>query len=401
MTHRPVATVGRPTAGGEPLGPAVASFLAERDLAPSSRRVYVLALHRLLDRVDADTPLAEVSPRMLAEFMTATYPHLAPASYNRVVATLASLFAYTTRQGWTPTSPATGLERRRPRSDRATPARARAIPAAELLAFLDADHPLLEKTLWWLLYETAARAGEVLALNIADLDLGCPVRRGRRQGRRSHTAATTGSSPAAGGRRQGRRAARPRGWLGRGRARPGPTGGGGVPGRQPARSGSSPGSRMIRAADSASADLGLASWRVGRLTCWLVDPYGPRAMPMESLTDAQKVAGHGRFDGVPSRADLERFFFLDGCRPRTKPRSCSSTPRQHRRWVLRATALGTPGIRRDGVPGGAALRPTRPLVAQPVALQPEPSSRPCTGQVITTLGSVVIEAVASRYRLEP
>src|SRR5664280_3896735 len=104
------APAGGPTAGGEPLGPAVASFLAERDLAPSSRRVYVLALHRLLDRVDADTPLAEVSPRMLAEFMTATYPHLAPASYNRVVATLASLFAYTTRQGWTPTSPATGLE---------------------------------------------------------------------------------------------------------------------------------------------------------------------------------------------------------------------------------------------------------------------------------------------------
>ena len=171
MTHRPVATAGGPTAGGEPLGPAVASFLAERDLAPSSRRVYVLALHRLLDRVDADTPLAEVSPRMLAEFMTATYPHLAPASYNRVVATLASLFAYTTRQGWTPTSPATGLERRRPRSDRAAHARARAIPAAELLAFLDADHPLREKTLWWLLYETAARAGEVLALNVADLDL--------------------------------------------------------------------------------------------------------------------------------------------------------------------------------------------------------------------------------------
>src|SRR5664280_2541869 len=68
------------------------------------------------------------------------------------------------------------------------------------------------------------------------------------------------------------------------------------------------GSRMIRAADSASADLGLASWRVGRLTCWLVDPYGPRAMPMEFLTDAQ-VAAYGRFDGVPSRAELERFFF--------------------------------------------------------------------------------------------
>ena len=59
MTHRPVATTGWPTAGGEPLGPAVASFLAERDLAPSSRRGYVLALRRLRDRLGADTP----SPR--------------------------------------------------------------------------------------------------------------------------------------------------------------------------------------------------------------------------------------------------------------------------------------------------------------------------------------------------
>ena len=33
-------------------------------------------------------------------------------------------------------------------------------------------------------------------------------------------------------------------------------------------------------------------------------------MPRGFLTDAQ-VAGYGRFDGVPSRADLERFFFLD------------------------------------------------------------------------------------------
>ena len=35
---------------------------------------------------------------MLAEFMAARYPHLAAASWNRVVATLGSFFAYTTRQ---------------------------------------------------------------------------------------------------------------------------------------------------------------------------------------------------------------------------------------------------------------------------------------------------------------
>jgi hypothetical protein len=44
-------------------------------------------------------------------------------------------------------------------------------------------------------------------------------------------------------------------------------------------------------------------------------------VPLDFLTDGQ-VAAYGRFDGVPSRADLERFFFLDnadrdliGCTP--------------------------------------------------------------------------------------
>ena len=33
-------------------------------------------------------------------------------------------------------------------------------------------------------------------------------------------------------------------------------------------------------------------------------------MPVEFLSDEQ-VAAYGRFDGVPSRAELERFFLLD------------------------------------------------------------------------------------------
>lgn len=155
----------------EALAPAVAAFLAERDLAPSSHRVYALALDRLVDYLGPERPLAQVGPRVLARFMTTRYSHLAPASWNRVAATLGSFFAYTTRQGWTATSPAAGLERRRPRTDRETHARTRAIPEAELFAFLGGDHPLREKTLWWLLYETAARANEVLALDIDDLDL--------------------------------------------------------------------------------------------------------------------------------------------------------------------------------------------------------------------------------------
>jgi hypothetical protein len=49
------------------------------------------------------------------------------------------------------------------RPGRARP-RARAVPAAELLAFLDADHPLRDKTLWWLaVRDRRPRQGEVLA----------------------------------------------------------------------------------------------------------------------------------------------------------------------------------------------------------------------------------------------
>jgi len=103
--------------------------------------------------------------------MRASYQHLAPASWNRVTATLGSFFAYTTRQGWTAKSPAAGLERRRARTSRDESVRRRAIPEPELTAFLDTEHPLREKTLWWLLYETAARASEILALNVEDVDL--------------------------------------------------------------------------------------------------------------------------------------------------------------------------------------------------------------------------------------
>jgi site-specific recombinase XerD len=133
--------------------------------------VYALALARLQEQLGADTPVGQITARRLAQFMGSSYQHLAPASWNRVVATLGSFFAYTTRQGWTGKSPAAGLERRRSQTSRDDHLRRRAIPKLELTAFLDAQHPLREKTLWWLLYETAARANEILALNVADLDM--------------------------------------------------------------------------------------------------------------------------------------------------------------------------------------------------------------------------------------
>ncbi|PZS26944.1 MAG: hypothetical protein DLM58_19690 [Pseudonocardiales bacterium] len=68
---------------------------------------------------------------------------------------------------------------------------------------------------------------------------------------------------------------------------------------------------MSRAAVSASDDL-LVGLRFGSSDGRVLELMGLRlrSMPLEFLTDAQ-VARYGRLDGVPSRADLERFFVLD------------------------------------------------------------------------------------------
>ena len=99
MARQTRAKMTRLPVGGEPLDAAVTAFLTERDLAPSRHRVYAFALDRLTDHLGPDTPVEQVSPRMLVDFMAVRYPRLAPATWNRVVATLGSFFAYTTRQG--------------------------------------------------------------------------------------------------------------------------------------------------------------------------------------------------------------------------------------------------------------------------------------------------------------
>ena len=73
--------------------------------------------------------------------------------------------SFWTGQGWLAADPTRRLRRR----GRA-PDRTRAPGAAEIEALLELDVPLREKTLWTMLYETAARSSEVLALNVEDLD---------------------------------------------------------------------------------------------------------------------------------------------------------------------------------------------------------------------------------------
>jgi site-specific recombinase XerD len=164
-----VARLPHPSVG---LGSAVEAFLDDRDLADTTHRVYELTLGALTKDLGAEAEVATIGRDDLRAFLRRRHGGAAPKTWNRVVATLGSFFAYCARLGWVGVSPAVGLERRRERADRSQVNRTRAIPLEELEAFLSAPHHgLRERLLWRMLYETAARAQELLLLDVEDLDL--------------------------------------------------------------------------------------------------------------------------------------------------------------------------------------------------------------------------------------
>ena len=112
-----------------------------------------MTLEALQAALGADTALQDIRRRAVQRFLQAAYPNVAPATWNRAVATLRSSFSYCQRRGWLSTDPTQGIERRREPQDHT-----RAIPYAELEALWSrADVPLREKTLWRLLYERPGR----------------------------------------------------------------------------------------------------------------------------------------------------------------------------------------------------------------------------------------------------
>jgi integrase len=133
---------------------------------------------RRLCRVHGDLPLAALDGVTLETFASAAWNGCAPATWNRHVATMRSFTAHAGRRGWITDNPATALDRRREPEDRT---KAIAESSLERL-FRRTDVAVREKCLWRLLYETAARAEEVLSSDLADLDLENKRLRVRRKG---------------------------------------------------------------------------------------------------------------------------------------------------------------------------------------------------------------------------
>jgi site-specific recombinase XerD len=155
------------TAITQPLGQAVAAFLAQPDLAPSTRRSYQQTLSRLERELGADRSLAALTADQVTAVVTAAWAGRAPATWNRHVATVRSFFGFCRRRRWLVEDLTVDLERRAEPVDRT-----KAIPLPELERLWRRDDVgVREKALWRLLYETAARASEALSINVEDLEL--------------------------------------------------------------------------------------------------------------------------------------------------------------------------------------------------------------------------------------
>jgi len=133
---------------------AADAFLSSPRYAnPNTRRGYTTVLDRLLAGLGADRPLADVGGEELAGLLEQLWGRCAPATWNRNRGTVAAWLSWCAASRLAaPVLPASA-ERRREHLN-AT----RAVPRPAIdRALSRRDVPLREKTLWRMLYETAAR----------------------------------------------------------------------------------------------------------------------------------------------------------------------------------------------------------------------------------------------------
>lgn len=151
-------------------GPVAVATAIDRFLdslqAATTRAGYAETLARLVEVTGPARPAAALAPEDYAAVM-ARWDGASAATWNRHLSALTSFTTWAQRQDLLETNPARRLQRRKParRGDRAIPR-----PRLETL-FTDDHNSLRERVLWRMLYETAARADEILSLNIEDLDL--------------------------------------------------------------------------------------------------------------------------------------------------------------------------------------------------------------------------------------
>jgi site-specific recombinase XerD len=153
----------------ETVGDAIGAYLASID-RPEHRgqhKQYAATLRRFRQALGADADLGSLDAAAVRAWIERTWGAREPATYNRAIDVFRSAWAYWTAQGWAAADPTATMRRRK-----VAPDRSRALSRGDVEQLLSReDVSLRDKTLWRLAYESAARIGELLALNVEDLDL--------------------------------------------------------------------------------------------------------------------------------------------------------------------------------------------------------------------------------------
>ncbi|GAA4976406.1 integrase [Nonomuraea thailandensis] len=155
---------------GATLADAADEFLATHRVAnPNTHRAYASAVDRTIAALGGrDRLLADVADAEIGDALTLLWGGCAPATWNRNRAAVSSWLTWCqAKKNWVAPSVPAAAERRRENVDHT-----KAVSKTTIERLLSRrDLPLREKTLYRMLYETAARAAEILSLNVEDLDL--------------------------------------------------------------------------------------------------------------------------------------------------------------------------------------------------------------------------------------
>ncbi|MFD3508542.1 tyrosine-type recombinase/integrase [Nocardia sp. NPDC058666] len=154
------------SASGVRLADAVRIYLATIP-ALNTRATYAAALDRLVTDFGADTDVAVLSsePDRVSGWFTFVWGAKSAKTFNIRLTALGSACRYWREQDWLAGDPLVRL-RARP----APPDTSKALSRDRVAELLGSDAPLRERVLWHLLYESSARAEEVLMLDLPELD---------------------------------------------------------------------------------------------------------------------------------------------------------------------------------------------------------------------------------------
>jgi integrase len=153
--------------GAITLTAAADAFLSTPRMSnPNTRRAYAGAIDQAIAVLGPGRLLTDVSDHEVGTVAGQLWGGRAEATWNRNRAAISSWLTWCqTRKHWPAPSVPADCERRREHPGQTVP------KAAIERLLTRRDIPLRGKTLWRMLYETAARTSEILALNVEDLDL--------------------------------------------------------------------------------------------------------------------------------------------------------------------------------------------------------------------------------------